>query len=254
MSARDDAARAMNQAFREILEAIDQEIQALVSSLNTSNGILKDDAFNLRSLSEIRRQALELARIRAPEIADAFADNYQDLVEEIIRERYPEFERFIPDIIDDLNRTFLHSTREMAALLEKEVADDLVKAVRRSVVGGLGVAEMQTKIASALEISEVRAQVLIERSVRDFQDEVIRSSGKTLSELTEEKYYYIYTGPLDDKTRDFCRVRVDKALTQEAADSLVGTQERYNCRHNLVVVDEDYLKENPDVKIFRGLA
>jgi len=142
----------------------------------------------------------------------------------------------------------------MNATLQEEVADELTVAMRRSIVGGADMKKLQDDLMKSMETSRTRVVVLIERSVRDFQDETLRSAGKARAEATGENLYYLYLGPLDGKTRDFCKVRVDKALTQKAADSMKGTRERFNCRHSLVVVDEEYLEENPDVEIYRGLA
>ena len=253
MSGSGDAIKVTDKALREIMTALDKEINLLAASLNTSDGDLVNDKFNLKTLTDIRRQTIEFVRRQSPKLIEAFSEKLPDIVQDVL-DAYPELGRFAPRIMDDLERTFLESAREMNATLQEEVADELTVAMRRSIVGGADMKKLQDDLMKSMETSRTRVVVLIERSVRDFQDETLRSAGKARAEATGENLYYLYLGPLDGKTRPFCEVRVDKALTQKAADSMKGTRERFNCRHSLVVVDEEYLEENPDVEIYRGLA
>jgi len=253
MSAGGDAIRVTDKALREIMRAIDAEINRLAASLNTVNGNLADDRFNLKTMSDIRKQTLEFIKRQSPKLVESFSEKLPDIVEEVLEE-YPELGRFAPRILEDLERTFLDSAREMNAVLQEEVADELTRTVRHSIAGGANMKKMQSEIRKAMDTSQTRVAVLIERSVRNFQDETLRSAAKQRTELTGEKLYYLYLGPDDAKTRPFCEARVGKALTQKAADSLKGTRERFNCRHSLVMVGEEYLEENPDVEIYRGMA
>lgn len=246
------AIREMNKALAEIIREIDREIVKLAASLDTEGGALKADAFNLRNLVSMRQQMEEFADAKAPQLLREFRRNLPGIVEQVIAE-YPDLGRFTPAIIEQLQDTFTDQITEMVQTLNKEVSDDLMRALRLSIVGSVEVPKMQANLAKSLAVSELRVQALIERSVRDFGDVAVKQAGKVRQEVTGETMYYLYLGPKDSKNRPFCAARVDRALTQEAADSMTGTQERYNCRHNLVPVTQEYVKKEK-IPIYRGLA
>ena len=63
-------------------------------------------------------------------------------------------------------------------------------------------------------------------------------------------YYYLYTGPIDGITRDFCRPLVDKVVSESQMKKLNNRQGLpvktagggYNCRHSWRPVSEGFLK------------
>lgn len=246
------AIREMNAALTDIIKSIDEEIIKLSARLDTEGGALKSDKFNLRNVVDIRNQLKEFTTKKAPQLLGAFRDNLPSIVDDVMRQ-YPDLRRYAPQVIDELLFTFEGQVKDLVKTLNKEVSDELTRALRLSITGSFKVEKMQAQIAKSLGVSQLRTQALIERSVRDFGDQVVKSAGKERQEQTGEDLYYLYLGPKDSKNRPFCKVRVNKALTQKAADSMTGTQERYNCRHNLVVVTGEYVKEN-DIKIYRELA
>ena len=253
MGAEADAIRGTNLALREIIESIEREVLRLTARLNSEEGRLVSDKFNLGQVIRIREQVKALVEREAPILLARFGEGLPDIVEEVL-ETYPDLGIYAADITDDLVRTFERGAAEIAEVLQKEVAEEVTRGLRLSLIGGADFEKLQKEIAQKLNTSRIRVSTLLASEIAGFQEETLRDVAKKRSELLGDTMYFLYEGPDDAETRDFCKQRVGKALPQEAADSLKGAQrERFNCRHILIPIDEETRLEL-DKEIYRGLA
>ena len=253
MGAEAEAIRATNLALKEIIKSIEGEVIRLTARLNSKEGRLVSDRFNLGQVVTNREQVKALVEREAPILVAQFGESLPDIVEEVL-ETYPDLGIYAADITDDLMRTFERGAAEIAEVLQKEVAAEVTTGLRLSLIGGADFEKLQQEIAEKLNTSRIRVSTLLASEIAGFQEETLRDVVKKRSELLGDTMYFLYEGPNDGKTRDFCQQRVGKALTQEAADSLKSAQrERFNCRHILIPIDEETRLELGK-EIYKGLA
>jgi hypothetical protein len=124
----------------------------------------------------------------------------------------------------------------LAQLLQvgEDVAVQLWRVTLDGVLGTRPVLDLVDDIADALDISERQARTLYDTLASTFSRQVAQIG--TTGEPTEA---FVYVGPDDAKTRDFCAERVDKVFSRQAIENMDNGQlpnamltgGGYNCRH-----------------------
>lgn len=125
---------------------------------------------------------------------------------------------------------------QLAELLDE--GDEVARALWQSTVRGVFVSKAPSDILSdlgeVLDYHEPQIRTLYDTSVSIFGRQV-----EALQAGDDPEARFLYTGPDDEKTRDFCAERVNKVFTREEVDAMDNGQldnvfltgGGYNCRH-----------------------
>lgn len=231
------AAKAeLDQALVEIARIVERELMRLVAEMDTAGKVLQSTKDNIANVMEIRARVQEIAyREGVPRVLAVLEREIPLVIKEALASDYPALGQFAPQIEADLQRVLAGQVDEIASQLGPSIADDLARAAREQIMGGSVVAELEARIAEQLDVSLGRVSVLLERTVREVHDESMRRSGQAASEVLGEEIVYVYVGPDDSVTRDYCDARVGRYLDQAEADGL-DPRQRFNCRHSLAPI------------------
>ncbi len=228
----DIASGRIARILAELADNLARELLLAIGRLNTQGGNIKRDRDNAASVVEIRRQIAAIAaRDGVPTVLRAMSEDLPEVVQEALRD-HPGLGIYAPEIVGDLERFFAAHAEDVAAYLTEDAPLELARVIRRGVTSGLDLSDLQAELAQRLDTTMGRAAVLADRGMRDFHEAAVKETGRKAAEALGETLVYVYVGPEDGVTRDYCEARVDKYLTQEQADALDPT-ERYNCRHSL---------------------
>lgn len=127
-----------------------------------------------------------------------------------------------------------------------EASIALWRAVRWQMLGRQPLSEILAGLTQALDKSEARVRTIFDTqvSILGRQVEAIRTE-----DLGPEQPY-LYTGPIDDKTRDFCLERVGQVFTRAQIAEMDNGQMAnvfvtgggWNCRHSFLAVESQALR------------
>ncbi len=115
-----------------------------------------------------------------------------------------------------------------------EIARALWQAVIRGVFGARDVNAILQDLADILDSSESQIRTLYDTSVSIFGRQI-----EALQAGDDEDAVFLYSGPADKKTREFCAARVGKVFTRAEIDAMDNGQidncfltgGGFNCRH-----------------------
>jgi hypothetical protein len=151
--------------------------------------------------------------------------------------------------VQDFEET-VRALRRMAAsdlLLQGDQASTILwRATVQAVLSPRRVAEILADLAPALDRSQAQARALFDTQMTIFGRTV--EAAKT--EALGPSQPFLYAGPVDLKTRDWCLQRVGKVFTREEIDAMDNDQlpntfltaGGYNCRHSFLAVESHALK------------
>jgi hypothetical protein len=145
----------------------------------------------------------------------------------------------------------------------EDIAANLWRVTLDGVLGARPVVDLVDDIADLLDASGKQARTLYDTMVSTYSRQVgqIGTTG-------EPDEAFLYVGPDDEKTRDFCAERVDKVFSREEIEAMDNgqlpdvmlTAGGYNCRHqfrrvsaldtellDLMDTDERYQDRNEEV-------
>lgn len=244
MSARKDPATL---AVEEIADAAIADLEVLLRDLDKAIaralGRLKTDdkgrvlpRHELANLTSVRGEvlrALERAGVKANGIlakrvleAAKRASSLADIPEEF----HPDPERAVRSILEG-------RTRDVARAMDAE-RDEVVAALNLRLVSGSDLDRLVAVVAERGQVAIHRAQALIDTGVIAAGRAVVADAAENAN-ADGLVFVMRYVGPLDSKTRPFCRPLVGDCFTQEAIagmDNGQGLDVRefcggYNCRH-----------------------
>lgn len=218
--------------LREISARLQSEVATLAANLDTTGGVLDSTKYNLSNLVEIRRQVAAVAeREGLSDIVTALRRELPEVVRLVLAEYDMDLGAFKADITRELVAVLQGQEQEIAQAIVKGTSSEVERAMRHAMTGALDVAELQSRVAQALNTSLGRAAVTIDRAVREVGDRALVAAGEAASEaLGDDEFVYIYEGPDDVATRPYCDARVGKYLTLEQAQAL-EPRKRFRCRH-----------------------
>jgi hypothetical protein len=228
---------ALTDAFAEelgtVLEIATERMRQLIRTLDTDEtGRI---AATQQNLARVVRLRADLARLLE-------AAGYRDLVESATDEPLDQIAAQIlrstkaPLTTFDLDALIAMKQIRFAELLQigEEAAIGLWRVVLDGVTGVRPVLDLVDDIADLLDISEKHARVLYDTAVSTYSRQVglIGTTGKP-DEL------FVYVGPNDSKTRDFCADLIGQVHTRDEIDAMDNGQlpnvmltgGGFNCRH-----------------------
>ncbi len=126
----------------------------------------------------------------------------------------------------------------------------LVRAVRWQAIGRQPMVDILDALTAALDRSQSRVRTLFDTQVSILGRHVEALHAEDLP----DDQPFLYAGPIDDKTREFCLERVGKVYTRAAIDDMDNGQipgvflsaGGYNCRHSFMAVESQALRALTD--------
>lgn len=236
--------------LREVLKFANVRIRALLEELRTKNGRLVATKATLGRVLGLRR---EIQRALTDAGFDAFAEAAVDapldeLAQTVLRGNAIA-QRAFTLAKPDLTLLTAFKTVRFEELLQVSAATSLrlQRIVLDGTLGLRDVEDLVADIADDFDITDRQARTIYDTAIQIFSRQVdqLHANGKP-----DELFYY--AGPIDTKTRPFCRERVGRVFTRkelEEADNgqlpnPLLTGGGFNCRHQpkrVSVLDEELL-------------
>lgn len=235
----DNLTASFARELTQVLKQLNTQIRGLVSTLQTSKERVIASRANLaravQAQQEIRRAIAEAGFSRV--MASAVDEPLDTLAKQILDG---------DAIANAATRLTAVDIDALVALKEVRLAqllglgNDLEAALWRTVLDGvLGarpVGDLVADLAEVADISDRQARVLYDTAVSTYS----RATALLNTEGTPDELF-IYVGPADSKTRDFCLRYVGKVLDRETIDGIDNGIKGYgntlltgggpNCRH-----------------------
>ncbi len=231
-----------------VLRFTSDELRRLVEEFRATKGRLVSTQANL---GRVQRLQKELRRILEEAGFSALAEKATDAPFDALAEMVIRGSK-IAQAAAELTPADLKMIAAFKSIRFEEllgVEDRLVTMVQRTVLDGtLGLRPIEhlvEDLADVLDLSDRQARTFYDTalSVHSRQVDQMNATGKP-----DELFYY--AGPLDVKTRPFCRARVGKVFTREELETADNGQlpnplltgGGYNCRHvakRVTIFDED---------------
>ena len=145
----------------------------------------------------------------------------------------------------------MNALREIATVDLLQRGDEVATALWRSLAQHLFTTRPQRDIledlADALDSDLAHVRTLFDTQVAIFN----RQIEATATADDGPAQAFLYSGPVDDRTRDWCLERVGKVFTREEIDAMDNGQlpnafltgGGYNCRHVFMAVESQELKD-----------
>jgi hypothetical protein len=232
---------ALNARFArelaEVLKFANVRARALVRELRTKDGRLVATKASLGRVLALRRdlvRVLEEAGFDA--LAESANDRPLDELARLVLRGNAIAEKAATFSAADLNLIAAFKTVRFQELLElgPAAAVRLARIVLDGTLGLQRVDDLVDDVADAFDVTARQARTLYDTALSIYSRQVdqLQTTGDP-----DELFYY--AGPLDTKTRKFCRDRVGKVFTRaqlESADNgqlpnPLLTGGGYNCRH-----------------------
>jgi hypothetical protein len=217
----------------EVLKLLQARIRVLLRSLVT------DDAGRVVSSPENLARAL---RLREDLIASLEQAGFHALVTRAVDEPLDEIARQVLRVNSvqltayDLDALVALKEIRLAQLLHvtEDIGIQLWRVMVDGVLGTRPVLDLVDDIADTLDISAERARTVYDTLTSTFSRQVAQ-----LGTTGEPDEAFLYVGPDDDKTREFCEERVDRVYSRSAIEAMDNgqlpnvmlTAGGFNCRH-----------------------
>jgi hypothetical protein len=217
-----------------VLDLLKTKIRALVKKLRT------DEGGRIAGTQQNLALAMRLRSDLVKALDDAgFGRMVLRAVDEPLDRLAAQVLRGGPDVrlgAFDVDALVAMKQIRLADLLQvgEDMAVQLWRVTLDGVVGARPVMDLVEDISDFMDISERRARTVYDTLVSTYSRQVgqIGTTG-------EPDEAFLYVGPDDDKTREFCKSRVDKVFSRAAIEQMDNGQlpnpmltgGGYNCRH-----------------------
>jgi hypothetical protein len=176
------------------------------------------------------------------ELADAFTGRLDEMTKRVLAGRR------IAELSADLTPRLEARLAALKALYAVDLIDEgdqvarlLWKATVRGVFGSADPSDILNNLGRILDRSEPQIATLYDTSVSIFGRQV-----EALQAGDDPDTKFLYVGPVDGKTRDFCLERVGQVFTRAEIDEMDNEQlgdvfltgGGYNCRHTFMEVSK----------------
>ncbi len=223
-SARFD--RALGRVWREVERGARRLLQALEPE-DTGAGLVR--AVQASRIRQQMRTVLQEAGYDAL-VAQATAEPFARLAETIIA-AHPRLSALVAAPRLDA----LRALHELDLLDEGDrVASELWTAAARGLYARRSVSDILDDLAGIIDRTDAQIATLYDTAVSVFTRQV-----EVLDASDDPGARFLYTGPDDAKTREFCQARVNQVFTRAEIDAMDNGQidnvllsgGGYNCRH-----------------------
>lgn len=223
-----DDARRRIEAIRA---ALMREIEDRLRRLDMSGGKLVGEKDSLDNARKIRSQVLQLMRDEGlPVVIGAAEQRVIDAVETALRSHTPARGATL-DAHSMVGITMDADAKDAIARSVRGVFDDIAavfdegeEAMRKAIDVGLHTAapfdELVEGVRAAMATTFARASTAVETAIRAAARTVNVDQAVKGAEAVGEEVLFVYVGPSDGKTREFCADIVGKAFTVDAMQAL----------------------------------
>lgn len=245
----------------EITSAKVEELKAQIKAENKMKSILDDSRKRfLKSLETVVRSTdpLSLLTLSNDQLnqfilntgygiaIDEFIDQSDNIADKI-RETMLNIQ---PDLKLDTvsNRLDIMKTATVEALFDDVIIPSVANGVRES----LNAMVLDVPIKQAISALSQKMKSATGTQLTQINTKLSMLGRSVSAEIAKEANirYYLYTGPLDGLTRDFCSALVDKVVSENQMKRLRNGQGLpvktacggYNCRHSWTPVTEGFIK------------
>lgn len=237
----DEASRAADETKRELARLHREtvaDIRRLLAALDTAQGearLLKT-ADALATATRVRRQieqGMREAGVSTRGIAESGIIRAAEAVAGQVD--LAEFSPRIRDTIDTITGPLLDDVVGVFG----EAAAEVAKAVRSGVATQGNLAALIDDVARIVDTTAMRAQAAVDSAIIGTGREMVVDGAERAQEQSGEAWGMLYTGPMDAKTRPWCRPRVGVVFPLIALKTMDNGTDLpaatfgggYNCRH-----------------------
>lgn len=248
----DTLTEAFARELTQVMRLLNGEIRSLVTTLQTRNGRVVASRANLARAVQAKREinrAIEDAGFGRV-MASAVDEPLDRLAAQVLRgDRIAHAAATLTPV--DIDALVALKETRLAQLMG--LGADLEAALWRTtldgVMGARPVADLVADLAEIADVSDRQARVLYDTAASTYS----RAAALLTSDGTPDELF-LYVGPADSKTREFCLEWVGKVIPREQIDELDNGIKGYgnvlltgggpNCRHQwrLVSVLDDELR------------
>jgi len=240
-----------HRRLEAIRAALTREMEALLRRLDQSNGRLISTRDALANARRIRTQVLALMRQEGlPVIIGVAEAHVAEAVERSLATSSAP--RALADAHRSVGITMDAEAKDSIARSVSGVLDGVAdafgagqQAMRRAMDVGIStsapLADLIADVRAELDTTIARAQTAVETAIRGAARVTLVTQAERGGKAAGEEMVYLWLGPVDSKTRPFCREHVGKAYTLAALKRMDNGQglpvETFaggmNCRHAL---------------------
>lgn len=247
---------ALARGFRDL----ERELLILLGEMDTDDGMLQSTAQNMRRIRSIMSRLKDMVVERALSPALALqAERMGGLAEAVLEEGGEDpraggrFDVTTGQALDLL----LDGAGADLASMAPQVARELQQLLYRSALGSTSWADLTSAIRDKLDISERQVGSLVGSMIAAFHTSARTAYFGGTADGEPIVEWWLYDGPDDERTRDFCGHLVGTRVTLEQLDSMADAYGRTsplppsqslggpNCRHELVPLPGDSWKKYP---------
>lgn len=235
------ADRAREQ-LEELRAALNREIARLLHQLNTGNGTdaLVRDRESLAVMSRVRDEVVAKLRESGVVITSVTEEGAADAAR-AVAEKY-DFGDFTPDTSKHLEQIVREQLKEVTDAF-KVAEKEIVRAMRIGSRTSAPLGELIDKVAQEIDTSFAKAQASVDAAIMGSGRALVVNSVKEANADGGAQIGFRLIGPMDGKTRAFCRALVKqtraKPVTQAELEALDNGSDLapeffgggYNCRH-----------------------
>lgn len=260
-------AREAGRRLAILRAALMAEIEGYLRRLATSDGNLVATKEALANARAIRSQVLSLMREEGMPVTIATAEaKAMDAVDAALRGMMPapsvrDFgtstrATFEAEARDSIERTVSGLLDEVAGVF-RDGAQQMRLAIDRGLNTSAPLESVIEDVRQAMGTTFLQASAAVDMAVRGAGQRVLIDMAERGAEAVGEEVAFLYLGPEDGKTRDFCDRHVGKVYTRAAMKRLDNgtgipvevSRGGFNCRHSWSPISiEDAVAEGYEVR------
>lgn len=255
INTEDKIISSAQREFIETMNEVDKKIAMLLSKMKQTGGVIAKDE---RQLAALVNQKVELQKIMVEsgyfEVAERFVDGY-DKMFSFLKEQFAVIGT--PLVFTEIDIAAITQLKRLDLQTFAKLADDTVNAlsdqIYKSVLVSTPVNRITEIVKETLDDTMTKhAKTITNTSISEF-DRTVNALKSESAEIEK----FVYMGPLDDVTREFCRELLEK---QDAGKGYFTADEiarmdngqgldvmtsggGWNCRHRWVGVPDAVLSE-----------
>jgi hypothetical protein len=221
-SSADDARRRLELIRRALI----REIESLLRRLDNSNGELIGTRGALANARQIKSQVLSLMReMGYPVVISLAEQKVEDAAQNALRASMPprsmdpmapgidasfeaeakaSIERSVRGVLDEVAGLFADAEQEMRV------------AIDRGLSTAAPLEDVIDDVARALDTSFAKASAAVDAAIRGASTKATLEVADAASEATGVEMVFELDGPIDSKTRPWCRQNVGRVFTRAA--------------------------------------
>jgi hypothetical protein len=240
MANAEDSVNVVLRRLLELLDDVEDDLQTSLSRLSFVDGAAENTRANVKNARAVRRDILRaLKKLGADVERMAKAEALDVAAAAVVAAEMGE--GFNPDARARIARIVEGQLSDMSGLWP-DAADEITRAVNAGITSGADLGKMTRAVSERLQVAAGHAASLVDSAIVGAE----RAALVEVGEDADADVVYLYLGPDDSKTRDFCEKHKDKAYSKKALDKLgkdplhAGQPKPvsaflggYNCRHTL---------------------